>query len=137
ATLAEAVAAGEPGGLVRTFVDLGPPLADLLATLAQQRGSTPYIARLLGAFTADSPAAIPPLTELHGCTASAERVRGAVSTPPSPAFEEPQSPLTWREIEVLQLLAQRQSNKEIARALHITADTVKKHASNIYQKLQV
>jgi LuxR family maltose regulon positive regulatory protein len=137
ATLAEAVTAGEPGGLVRTFVDLGPPLADLLATLAHQQGSTPYLARLLGAVAVNSPAAIPPLTELRGCTASAELVRGPVSAPPPPAFEEPQSPLTWREIEVLQLLAQRQSNKEIAQALHITADTVKKHASNIYQKLQV
>jgi DNA-binding NarL/FixJ family response regulator len=45
--------------------------------------------------------------------------------------------LTWRELEVLQLLDARRSNKEIARLLHISCETVKKHTGNIYQKLQV
>jgi two-component system, NarL family, response regulator LiaR len=51
----------------------------------------------------------------------------------------PESPetLTERETEVLRLLAQGQSNKEIARALTIGEKTVKTHVSNILSKLGV
>ena len=46
-------------------------------------------------------------------------------------------PLTDRELEVLILLGQRMSNKEIAQTLYISHLTVKRHTSNIYQKLAV
>jgi two-component system, NarL family, response regulator LiaR len=45
--------------------------------------------------------------------------------------------LTERETEVLRLLAQGQSNKEISRALNITEQTVKTHVSHILDKLGV
>lgn len=45
--------------------------------------------------------------------------------------------LTNRETDVLCLLAQGQSNKEIARALQITEDTVKSHVKHILAKLGV
>jgi NarL family two-component system response regulator LiaR len=45
--------------------------------------------------------------------------------------------LTEREIEVLRLLADGQSNKEIARSLSIGEKTVKTHVSNILAKLGV
>jgi LuxR family maltose regulon positive regulatory protein len=47
------------------------------------------------------------------------------------------SPLSGREAEILALLAERFSNKEIAERLHITPETVKRHTANIYQKLEV
>lgn len=45
--------------------------------------------------------------------------------------------LTEREAEVLRLLAQGQSNKEIARTLRIGVDTVKTHVAHIFAKLGV
>ena len=45
--------------------------------------------------------------------------------------------LTERETDVLRLLAQGQSNQEIARNLHISDTTVRSHVSNILMKLGV
>jgi len=47
------------------------------------------------------------------------------------------SPLTMREWEVLRLLAQGFSNKEIAQVLVITPNTVKRHLKSIFAKLDV
>ena len=112
--LAQAVALAEPGGVIRVFVDLGPRMAALLHQLAAQRvGPTDFVARLLAAF----PAARDPAPALH-----------------QPGLIEP---LSERELGVLALLAQRLTNKEIARTLSISPMTVKRHSSNIYQKLLV
>jgi DNA-binding NarL/FixJ family response regulator len=45
--------------------------------------------------------------------------------------------LTERETEVLRLLVQGRSNKEIAQALQIVEDTVKTHVKHILAKLGV
>ncbi len=45
--------------------------------------------------------------------------------------------LTKREIEVLELIIQGKSNKEIAQILNITTNTAKIHVSNIIQKMEV
>ena len=50
-------------------------------------------------------------------------------------FDELLSPLTDREVEVLNLLAQGHPNKQIALALGISDHTVKFHVSSIYNKL--
>lgn len=54
-----------------------------------------------------------------------------VQAPPTP------EQLTEREMEVLRLLAQGQSNKEIARHLQVVEDTVKTHVRHILGKLGV
>jgi DNA-binding NarL/FixJ family response regulator len=46
-------------------------------------------------------------------------------------------PLSPREIDVLRLLAQGNSNKEIAAALFISVRTVETHRRTIHQKLEV
>jgi DNA-binding CsgD family transcriptional regulator len=45
--------------------------------------------------------------------------------------------LTPRECEILEKLASGQSNKEMARALSISPNTVKTHVANVYGKLEV
>src|SRR5215471_13069726 len=49
-------------------------------------------------------------------------------------LEHPE-PLTSREMDVLNLLAQGYSNKEIARSLHLVEETVKFHVRHILAKL--
>jgi DNA-binding NarL/FixJ family response regulator len=53
------------------------------------------------------------------------------------AAYEDHAALTGREVEVLQLVAEGQRNKEIAAALRITDETVKSHVKSILAKLQV
>jgi len=45
--------------------------------------------------------------------------------------------LTHRESEIVAILAQGLTNKEIAKALNVSAETVKKHLQNIFAKLGV
>ena len=52
---------------------------------------------------------------------------------PSPAIAS----LSEREWEVLELMRQGRTNKEIAEALMVTANTIKKHAQSIFTKLEV
>jgi LuxR family transcriptional regulator, maltose regulon positive regulatory protein len=57
-----------------------------------------------------------------------------------PSALNPQSlvePLSERELEVLQLVAEGFSNREIAERLYLALPTVKGHNRNIYSKLQV
>jgi DNA-binding NarL/FixJ family response regulator len=52
-------------------------------------------------------------------------------------FPDMHQPLTERESQVLRLLAQGLSNKDIARALQVVEDTVKTHVAHILEKLGV
>ena len=45
--------------------------------------------------------------------------------------------ITDREYQVLELLAEGQSNQEIAQQLHISTNTVKTHLARLYDKLEV
>ncbi|MFG2289802.1 response regulator [Streptomyces sp. NPDC048595] len=62
-----------------------------------------------------------------------ERVTEPVRTLPQPP-DGPPDGLTAREVEVLRLVADGQSNPEIARTLHVSTATVKTHINNLFAK---
>ena len=118
ATLQEAVLLAQPGGFVRLFVDLGPAMAYLLGRLATTGSATDYVGFIQHAFVAEpSKRTLPPVTS--------DRQSGLID------------PLTKRELEILELLAQRLTAREIAEELIVSEQTVKRHRANIYQKLGV
>jgi LuxR family maltose regulon positive regulatory protein len=127
-TLTGAVTLAQPGGLIRTFVNLGPALAKLLVRLARRRGGPDYIDQVLAAFGNVS-------LELNEAELSHNQVK--IVSPTSEVPTRLIEPLTNRELEVLRLLYERLSNKEIAQDLVISPRTVKKHTTNIYRKLGV
>lgn len=63
--------------------------------------------------------------------------RKVIGTFQKPAINDPNSLLSLREKQVLELVAKGLMYKEIATRLEISAETVKKHLKNIYQKLHV
>jgi DNA-binding NarL/FixJ family response regulator len=67
----------------------------------------------------------------------ADRLQRFLSAPPKldPSLTFPQ--LTDRELEILQLLAERRTNAEIAATLFLSQKTVRNYVSAIFAKLQV
>jgi LuxR family maltose regulon positive regulatory protein len=123
--LEEAVVMGEPGGWIRPFIELGPPMADMLQQLHKQNVAVEYIERLLSAFRRDEQVVVPDESD--------QDISSPV--PPSPISQPLLEPLTNRELEILELLAQRLQNKEIAEKLFVSTETVKSHLKNIFGKL--
>jgi DNA-binding CsgD family transcriptional regulator len=66
-----------------------------------------------------------------------QRVTGLRERTESPPSKRPAYPggLTAREVEVLRLIANGKSNREIASELVVTARTVERHVTNIYRKI--
>jgi LuxR family maltose regulon positive regulatory protein len=112
--LEQALTLAEPGGFIRIFVDEGPLMETLLKRMKAEDGRIKdYVRTLLAAFTDK---------ESHPSALS-----------PQPLIE----PLSNRELEVLHLIAEGLSNREIGLRLYLSPNTVKRHANNIYEKLNV
>ena len=114
-SLAEALSLAEPGNFIRLFVDEGSAMAELLQAAAGRGIKPEYVGRLLDTFETETKAQ----HEAH-------------SAPASTALPEPLSP---RELEVLHLIAEGLSNKDIGRRLFLALDTVKGHNRRIFEKL--
>jgi DNA-binding NarL/FixJ family response regulator len=68
--------------------------------------------------------------------AAAVRMVGKGMTVFAPRAEQPSTPLSEREREVLSLIASGATNKEIAKRLYLSPHTVKEHTSSLYRKLK-
>jgi LuxR family maltose regulon positive regulatory protein len=123
--LRQAITLAQPGGFIRLFVDLGPGLAQLLNRLDLDDEGLRYVGQILAAFRSDGEAGAGEALE-----PSAQETASVIH---QPLLE----PLTNRELEILGMLTNRLSNKEIASQLNISPATVKRHTENIYQKLGV
>jgi LuxR family maltose regulon positive regulatory protein len=124
ATLQSALRMAEPEGYLRTFVDEGQPMAALLYQALAQGIMPDYVNTLLAVFSADD-------TRSNAPTGDAGSPRAR------PIQDYLIEPLSKRELEVLQLMANGASNQDIADGLIIAMATAKKHVSNIIQKLGV
>jgi LuxR family transcriptional regulator, maltose regulon positive regulatory protein len=115
--LVDALAFAEPGGFVRSFVDEGIPMAQLLSTASAHLRMPAYVTTLLTAFEVEK------RNYEHGRAQYAGQSLIA--------------PLSHREMEVLRLITEGLSNHEIGERLFLALDTVKGHNRKIFGKLQV
>ncbi len=115
-TLKQALVLAAPEGYMRLFVDEGTPMLALLRQAYARGIVSGYVATLLAAFGEQHALDLPLASARPGALAE---------------------PLTEREREVLRLLLEGASNREIARRLVVSVNTVKRHVYNLCGKLGV
>jgi LuxR family maltose regulon positive regulatory protein len=114
-----------PEGYVRMFLDEGPGMLHLLQEASASEIMPDYTHKLLAVFEAG-------------------QGRSKARPDPSPALPERSwdgelliEPLSQRELQILQLIAQGLTNREIGERLFLALDTIKGHNRKIFDKLQV
>jgi LuxR family maltose regulon positive regulatory protein len=126
AALTRTLAIGEPQGFMRVFLEEGEAMRELLAAVTR---------RLSG--SADEPSARLRRYARKILDAFPERQPSDLARPAPDGDTRLIEPLTPRELEILQRIAAGDSNRAIADRFVITLSAVKKHAGNIYGKLNV
>ncbi len=121
--LAETVMRAAPGGWLRPFLEQGQPMGDLLAELENHGLATDYSRHLQNRIQA----------WLSQRTEHARAEAGAKMALGNGLRES----LTNRELVILELLGDRLQNKEIARELSVSPETVKTHLKHLFAKLGV
>ncbi|HZG68404.1 MAG TPA: LuxR C-terminal-related transcriptional regulator, partial [Herpetosiphonaceae bacterium] len=118
--LQDALALARPGGFIRLFVDEGAPMAQLVSEAAARGMMPDQTERLLAAW-------------------DTQRQKSAGDSPSRTARLSPplDETLSERELEILRLIAQGCSNREISERLFLAVDTIKGHNSSTYAKLGV
>lgn len=111
--LEEALSLGEPEGYMRTYLDRDVKMEKLIKEAVSREIMPQYTKRILNAYYVMDQEKRP----------SADR----------PSYES----LTPREFEVLRLIAEGLSNKEIGERLFLALSTVKGYNQRIFEKLQV
>jgi LuxR family maltose regulon positive regulatory protein len=113
--LERALELAEPQGFIRIFLTMGTPIIRLLKEAAKRDIAVDYVIELLNQIDTSTQPDSPNLSS-------------------SPLLVDP---LTDRELEVLHLMAQDLSYKEIADQIMVGLNTVRTHVKNIYSKLMV
>jgi LuxR family maltose regulon positive regulatory protein len=121
--LSRAMTLAEPEGYIRTFADLGQPMADLLKIMVKNGIYPIYSSRLLAAFP----------TTVEKSTSAPPNTRHDIRQATVPLIE----PFNDRERHILRLMSAMLSNREIANELYLSVNTVKWYARQIYEKLGV
>jgi LuxR family maltose regulon positive regulatory protein len=114
--LADALRMGEPEGFIRTFVDEGKLLKLLLKKALVQEITPGYTRKLLDIIE----------VEERGFKTADNK---AILIPETPEF------LSQRELEVLRLIAEGLTNKQITRKLSVSQNTLKTHIRHVFEKL--
>jgi DNA-binding NarL/FixJ family response regulator len=104
----EALRSGARAYILKSDAD-----SDLLSAIKHLRQGKPFFTSRLAASMADS--------FLHGRTAEETPLPGV--------------PLTNREVEIVQLLSEGKSNKEVASVLGVSARTIESHRNHIMHKM--
>jgi LuxR family maltose regulon positive regulatory protein len=112
--LEQALVFAQPGGFIRSFADMGPAILPLLNQLRESGVHQLYLEQIIESM---------PDSEFSA--------RPRIEQDPAEIL------LTPRQTEILTLLRKGYSYHEIADELSISLNTVKKHISNIYEKLEV
>lgn len=113
----KALLLSEPNGFIRSFIDEGEKVLDILRHTSVSGKVLDYKNKIVEAFKSDK----------------IDREETSSLSLPQPLIED----LSKREFEVLQLIAQGLSNREICEKLFLAIDTVKGHNRRIYGKLGV
>ena len=126
AALHNAVSLARPGGWLRPFMESGDYLTRQLERLREQNDEDEFLDRILCSLGRRQPSS--PIRRMESRSGPATPV--AVDALGLEA-------LTNRELDVIELLAQRLQSKQIAERLFISVHTVNDHLKRIYRKLGV
>jgi LuxR family maltose regulon positive regulatory protein len=118
--LKEALKLGEGSGFIRSFVEAGEKLVPLLRVAIKQEILPEYANHILTVMIENAE-----MAESGSETSEAKDQSALIE------------PLSERELEVLQLVSEGMSNREIAEKLFISIGTAKTHVHNVCGKLGV
>ena len=121
--LQNALELAEPGGWIRTFVDMGAPMARLLECFIEHHPPETFARQVHDACLMPTREPVPLETDRNARPSIRGKANGYSLTP--------------RETEILSLIAEGMSNKEMAEKLFVSPSTIKTHTKNIFKKLGV
>jgi LuxR family maltose regulon positive regulatory protein len=113
-SLEDALVLARPGNLIRSFIDEGPQIAEILSGMTVQPDLFGYRETLLHAFGLA-------LHDVH----TSQTIKGQLE------FES----LSKREREILHLISKGYTNREIGERLFLALNTIKGYNRNLFQKL--